>query len=118
MSMPTFPDIDAYLAAQPEPARSTLQTMRAMIHEIVPDATEAISYGCPAFKLRGKAFAGFAAFAKHCSYFPHSGRVLPALADRLEGFTYTPGSLHFPHDEPLSRELLSALINERTAAIP
>jgi hypothetical protein len=44
---------------------------------IVPEAEQRISYGMPAFKLRGKTIAGFAAFKNHLSYLPHSGSVIP-----------------------------------------
>ena len=47
-------EIDEYLAALEEPKRSTLTQLRETIMSIVPDAEECISYGMPAFKLRGK----------------------------------------------------------------
>ena len=43
-------DIDEYLAGVPEPARTTLNKVRATIRSVVPkEAIEAISYGMPAF---------------------------------------------------------------------
>ena len=71
--------VDAYLATCEEPKRGTLEQLRRTILEVVPDAEQTISYGMPAFKLRGKTVAGFAAFKNHLSYLPHSGSVLPAL---------------------------------------
>ena len=63
-------DINEYLAGVPEPARSTLNQVRAMIRSAAPaEATEAISYGMPAFKYKGPLVA-FAAFSNHCSLFP------------------------------------------------
>jgi len=55
-------EVDSYLADVEEPKRSTLQQVRQMIHEEVPEAEEGISYGHPAFRLKGKVVAGFAAF--------------------------------------------------------
>ena len=40
-------DIDDYLAAVDEPKRSTLETVRTRILEIVPDAEQGLSYGAP-----------------------------------------------------------------------
>ncbi len=54
-------EIDAYLDALEEPKRSTLARLRDTIMAIVPDAEQCISYGMPAFRLRGKTVAGFAA---------------------------------------------------------
>jgi uncharacterized protein YdhG (YjbR/CyaY superfamily) len=45
--------IDEYLAVVPEPARTTLEKMRATIRSAAPEAAEAISYGMPMFKYRG-----------------------------------------------------------------
>ena len=69
-------EIDEYLRAVEEPKRSTLQALRHTILEIVPDAEQVISYRVPAFRVRGKTVAGFAAFKDHLSYLPFSGSVL------------------------------------------
>ena len=106
-------DIDAYLAAIPEPKKSTLEEMRRRILAIVPDAEQKISYQMPAFAVGGKVVAGFAAFTKHLAYLPHSGRVLSQLDRELTGFVRTLGSLHFALDEPLSDELIAALIEAK-----
>jgi uncharacterized protein YdhG (YjbR/CyaY superfamily) len=71
--------IDEYLTTLDEPKRGTLAQLRATIAAIVPDAEQGISYGLPAFKLRGKTIAGFAAFTHHLSYLPHSGSVIGQL---------------------------------------
>lgn len=106
-------DIDAYIEALPEPKRETLQEVRRRILAIIPDAEQKISYAMPAFALNGKVVAGFAAFKNHLAYLPHSGRVLAALDAKLTGFVRTSASLHFPLDQPLSSELLAALIEEK-----
>ena len=98
-------EIDRYLRALDEPARATLSELRETIVAIVPQAEQCISYGMPAFRLRGKTIAGFAAFKSHLSYLPHSGAVIAALAEETEGYTSTKGSLHFAVDEPLPRKL-------------
>jgi len=106
-------EVDAYLNALDEPKRSTLQTLRSTILEIVPEAEEVISYRVPAFRLRGKIVAGFAAFKDHLSYLPFSGSVLGELRDELEGYTMTKSALHFPVDRPLPKALVKKLIEVR-----
>ena len=106
-------EIDAYIAALPEPKRGTLEEVRRRILDVVPDAEQKISYNMPAFAVNGKVVAGFAAFKNHLASLPHSGRVFNGLEKELEGFVRTPGSLHFTVDEPLSRELIAALIEEK-----
>ena len=113
----TSADIDAYLAELPEPKRGSLEQLRRRILTAIPEATECLSYGMPAFKVDGKVVAGFAAFKNHLSYVPHSGSVLPALADELAGYQMTKGSLHFPIDQPLEQDLVSLLVRTKTAQL-
>ena len=40
-------DVDAWLAAQPQPFRDKLAELRDLIHELVPGAGERIAYGIP-----------------------------------------------------------------------
>jgi uncharacterized protein YdhG (YjbR/CyaY superfamily) len=107
--------VDEYLRRVEEPKRSTLQTLRHAILEIVPEAEEVISYGLPAFRVRGQTVAGFAAFKDHLSYLPFSGSVLAKLEDELGGYTMTKSSLHFPVDRPLPKALVAKLIEVRLA---
>lgn len=106
-------EIDAYLAALEEPKRSTLSALRRSILDVIPDAEQCISYGLPAFRLRGTVVAGFAAFKNHLSYLPHSGSVLAELGDDIAGYEHTKGSLHFPLDTPLPEALVRTLIDVR-----
>ena len=105
--------VDEYLAAAPEPQRSTLTRLRSDLRALLPEAIETISYGMPAFKQGGKAIAGYAYFKAHCSYFPHSGTVLPAIGDDLAGYEWTKGTLKFPIDQPLPVTLLRNLVETR-----
>jgi len=106
-------EIDAYLASLDEPKRATLAALRESLRRLLPDAEEGISYGLPAFRLRGKTVAGFAAFTRHLSYLPHSGSVFPVLADDLTDYTFSTGALRFPIDQPLPEALVEKLVAVR-----
>ncbi|MGE5132684.1 MAG: iron chaperone [Gemmatimonadota bacterium] len=106
-------EIDEYLGALEEPKRTTLTRLRQTILEIVPEAQQGISYGAPAFKVRGKTIAGFAAFKDHLSYLPHSGSVFPQLKGELTGYTTSSGALRFAIDQPLPVPLVEKLIAVR-----
>jgi uncharacterized protein YdhG (YjbR/CyaY superfamily) len=111
-------EVDEYLRGIEEPKRSTLQALRRTILEIVPDAEQVISYRVPAFRVRGKTFAGFAAFQNHLSYLPFSGSVLSRLADELEGYKMTKSALHFAVDRRLPKTLVRKLIAARLGEPP
>ncbi len=114
-------EIDEYLAGVDAPARETLQIVRERILEIRPDAEQCISYGMPGFKIKVgkklKAFAGFAAFKNHLSYFPHSGRTSTAVEQHLGQFKKMPSGVQFQRGEPLPLELIRILIEARIQEI-
>jgi uncharacterized protein YdhG (YjbR/CyaY superfamily) len=106
-------EVDRYLAALEEPKRSTLAQLRQAILDVLPEAEQGISYGSPAFKVRGKTIAGFAAFKNHLSYLPHSGSVFPQLEDELKGYATSLGALRFDIGRPLPASLVAKLIAVR-----
>jgi uncharacterized protein YdhG (YjbR/CyaY superfamily) len=109
-------NIDAYLAAVPEPAHTTLQEVRAAIRSALPPAaTETISYKIPAFK-HGEVIIWFAAFANHCSIFP-TGKVIEQFKDDLKAFTISKGTIQFPTDKPLPASLIKKMVRARLAQI-
>jgi uncharacterized protein YdhG (YjbR/CyaY superfamily) len=107
-------NVDEYLARIPEPARGTLEKIRAAIRSAVPpEATEAISYGMPAFKHKGT-LVWFAAFSNHCSFFP-TPSVIEAFKNELKGFSTSKGTIQFPTDKPLPAALVKKLVKARVA---
>jgi uncharacterized protein YdhG (YjbR/CyaY superfamily) len=108
--------VDEYLAGVPEPARSTLNKLRAAIRSAVPpEATETISYRIPAYKYKG-VLVWYAAFSNHCSLFP-TASVVKAFKDELKGFTTSKGTIHFPTDKPLPAALVKKIVKLRVAQI-
>ncbi|HKW99826.1 MAG TPA: DUF1801 domain-containing protein [Bryobacteraceae bacterium] len=107
--------IDEYLSTVPEPARSTLKRVRAVIRSVAPkDATEAISYRIPTFKYKGSLVA-FAAFKNHCSLFPMSMAVIAACKGDLAKYETSKGTIRFPLDKPLPAALLKKIVKGRIA---
>ena len=108
-------DVDSYLAKVPEPARTTLQRVRATIRSVVPkEATEGISYGMPAFRYKG-ALVGYAAFKDHCSFFPMQASLIDQMKDELKSYRTAKGTLQFPQDKPLPAALLKKMVKLRIA---
>jgi uncharacterized protein YdhG (YjbR/CyaY superfamily) len=106
--------VDEYLAGVAEPARSTLNKIRAAIRSAVPpEATETISYRIPAFKYNG-VLVWYAAFSNHCSLFPTSS-VIEAFKKELRGFSISKGTIQFPTDKPLPTALVKKLVKVRVA---
>jgi uncharacterized protein YdhG (YjbR/CyaY superfamily) len=107
--------VDAYLANVPEPARSALKHIRAVIQSVVPkDTTEVIAYGIPMFKFRGM-LMGHAAFRDHSSRFPTGSGVIEKLAKELKAYSTNKGTIRFAADRPLPDSLLKKIVKARVA---
>ena len=107
--------VDEYLAAIPEPARSTLNKIRAVIRSAVPaEATEGISYGMPMFKYKGS-LVGYAAFKDHCSFFPMGSSAIEAFKSELKNYQTSKGTIRFPMDKPLPAALVKKMVKARIA---
>ncbi|HEY6487897.1 MAG: DUF1801 domain-containing protein [Terracidiphilus sp.] len=107
--------VEEYLARIPEPAQSTLRTIRAMIRAAAPkDATEGLSYGMPAFRHKG-ALVAYAAFKKHCSFFPMQASLIDAMQAELKAYRTAKGTLQFAVDKPLPAALVEKMVKVRVA---
>jgi uncharacterized protein YdhG (YjbR/CyaY superfamily) len=107
--------VDEYLASVPEPARSTLNKIRATIRSVVPaEATEAMNYGMPTFKYKGP-LVGFAAFPNHCGLYPMNPSVIEAFKEELKGYQTSKGTIRFPLDKPLPAALVKKVVKARMA---
>ena len=106
--------VDEYLSRVPEPARTTLNTIRAVIRSVVPaEATEGISYGVPSFKYQGP-LIWYAAFSSHCSLFP-TAAVIEAFKNELKSYPTSKGTIQFPRDKPLPAALVKKMVKARIA---
>jgi uncharacterized protein YdhG (YjbR/CyaY superfamily) len=102
-----------YFSRLPEPAKSTLQTVRAAILSACPkDTTVALSYGIPTFKHNGSIVA-IAAFKDHCSLFPMSYFVIDKFRADLARFDVSKGTVRFPTDKPLPAPLVRKIVKAR-----
>jgi uncharacterized protein YdhG (YjbR/CyaY superfamily) len=105
---PKFASIDDYLASVSPESKIVLSEIRQLIREKVPNATEAISYQVPAFKL-SRTFIYFAAFKKHIGIYPPvTGDK--TLSDELLPYAGDKGNLKFPLDQPMPYELIGRVV--------
>jgi uncharacterized protein YdhG (YjbR/CyaY superfamily) len=115
----THTAIDDFLSALPDDRRMAIESLQARIRTLVPEATERISYGVPAFFLDGHSLVSVGAARTHCSFYVQSTAVIDAFADELRaaGFRVTAGSVLFQPDQPLPDALLERLVRTRVEAV-
>ena len=87
-----------------------LKELRETIRTAAPEADEGISYGMPAYYLRGR-LAYFQAHARHIGLYSFS--LEDARGVGLEGNMSAKSTLRFPRDQPLPRAAIQKLIQQR-----
>ena len=100
--------IDDYIAGFPAEIQVLLQQMRQTIHEAAPEATEAISYQMPTFKLHGN-LVHFAAFKDHIGFFPAPSGI-DAFTEEIAPYRTGKGTLRFSLTEPLPLDLVRRIV--------
>ncbi|MBI1294867.1 hypothetical protein GC175_07900 [bacterium] len=106
-----FTSIDEYITTCPPEIQTILQTVRAAIREVVPDAEEKISYQMPTFYLHGN-LVHFAAFKNHIGFYPTPTGV-EAFRERLSQYKGAKGSVQFPLDQPMPLDLIRDIVRYR-----
>jgi len=101
--------VDEYLAALPADVRVRLQDVRRVVHEVVPDVGETISYAMPTFTLDDQPLLHVAAWKQHIGVYP-----LPVLDPELDAavapYRGTKDTLKLPHAKPLPCELVAEVV--------
>jgi uncharacterized protein YdhG (YjbR/CyaY superfamily) len=108
-------EIDAVLARLPDDVRVALEQLRGVIAAAAPGAVEAIAYGVPAFRYRGRPLVSFGAAKAHCAFYVQSPAVMEAHAELLAGHDTAKGTVRFTPAAPLPSELVTTLVQARVA---
>jgi uncharacterized protein YdhG (YjbR/CyaY superfamily) len=108
-------EVDAFLSALTEDARTALQALRMSIAAAAPEAVEGIGYGVPAFKYRGRPLVSFGAGKNHCAFYVQSPAVMDAHRDDLVGYDTAKGTIRFAPSASLPDSLVAKLVRARIA---
>ena len=103
--------IDEHIDRCEPQARPILRRVRATIAKAAPDATETISYGIPAFKLR-RILVYFAAFKQHIGLYPPV-KGDAALEKAVAPYAGEKGNLRFPIERKIPYALISRIVKFR-----
>ena len=110
-------EIDDYLAGLGEPQRRALERVRDIALRAAPDASQGKSYGMPALRVADKPLLGFQVSKQHLSLHPFSAEVVAAVADDLEGFSLSKGTIRFTPEIPVPEPVLERVVRLRLAEI-
>ncbi len=110
--MKSFASVSSYITKAPKENQEKLRLMREIIHTIVPDAQEHISYGMPAYSWKNKPLCYFAAMKGHLGFYPTSGPIA-SCAKHLLSYKTSKGCVRFSWKEPLEQKIITMLIKAR-----
>lgn len=100
--------IDEYISTFPADVQEKLEQVRKVIHEVAPDAKEAISYQMPTFKLNGN-LIHFAGHKEHIGIYPMP-EVIDNFKDDLAKYKTSKGAIQLPLDEPMPIDLIKRIV--------
>lgn len=103
-----YKTIDGYIKTFPKDVQLILEKMRQTIQKAAPEATEAISYQMPAFKLNGN-LIWFAAFKNHIGFYPIPSGI-EAFKEEVSPYIAGKGTLQFPLDKPITYDLIEKVV--------
>src|SRR5438874_13249040 len=109
--------IDDYLTNVETSKRKELERIRTLAKKAVPSAEEAIVYGMPTLKYKGKPFLGFNAHKNHIGIYPYSSQIVETLKDTLHEFGLSSGAIRIPLYKSISENILEEVIKCRLEQI-
>lgn len=101
-----FETVDEYIASFPEPVQEALVGIRRSIHEAVPGAGEAISYGMATITLGGRYLVGFAGWKRHIGLYP-APTGDEAFELEMAPYRAARATARFPLDQPIPYGLIA-----------
>lgn len=105
-------EIDDYINSQKLDIADKFRQIRDLVHKIIPQVEECITYGMPAFRYHGY-LLGFFGYNKHYSIFPMNGHFVSENSELLKWYKTTKASIHFDYDKPLPIDLVHQIITIR-----
>ena len=103
--------VEEYISNIPEGKRDSFIKLRDIILENAPEATEAISYGMPGYKLNGMLIY-IACHEKHYGIYPMADTIVK-FADELKGYTTSKGTIQIPHSAKIPKQLIANIVKFR-----
>jgi uncharacterized protein YdhG (YjbR/CyaY superfamily) len=108
-----YASVDEYMSQLPDDRRGVMEQIRSTIRTAAADATEAIAYNMPAFRVNGRFLVSYEAYKRHYSLFAWSDEMLAELGDALRPYAVGKGTIRFPADEPVPLGLVTRIVQIR-----
>ena len=91
--------------------RTTLEELRSLLYQAVPDAVETIHNGMTAFEYRGKRLCLFMPQKRHMSLYL-SSEVIDKHREQLKGLSVGTNSVSFMKSDDIPKSTLALMLKE------
>ena len=111
-----YNSVAEYINAQPEQTKKALLELKECILKVEPSATELLNYNIPAYALvkngKREQQVMIAGYKKHVGLYPHP-TTMEKFEPELTAYKRGKGSVQFPLDKPLPKDLIIRMIKYR-----
>ena len=111
--MPNYQTVDDYINSQSKEAQLLLHELRSIIIDTVPASMEIPNSKVPSFTLvpgtKPEVQIMMAAYTKHVSLYPNQAAI-DHFTDELADYDLGKGTIKFPLNKPLPKELIKRMI--------
>jgi len=115
-----YKTVNEYFEAQPERTKIALLELREYILLAAPNAKELLNYNIPAYALvdggKREQQIMIAGYKNHVGLYPHP-TTIEKFKLELSDYTKGKGSVQFPLDKPLPKDLIIRMIDYRAELI-
>jgi uncharacterized protein YdhG (YjbR/CyaY superfamily) len=101
-------EIQLYIDKQAPLQKEILEKLRKPIKKSAPLATEAMSYGVPAFKFKGNLVL-YAAFKNHIGIYPEP-KTIQVFKNELKNYDTSKGTIKFALDKQIPYDLIEKIV--------
>lgn len=108
-------DIKQYIEQFPNEVQQKLLELHFVLKEVLPLATETISYKMPAFK-QNKILVYYAGYKNHIGFYPTAEPIVKFEND-LKAYKYSKGAIKFSLHEELPKQLIQKIALYRLSQI-
>jgi uncharacterized protein YdhG (YjbR/CyaY superfamily) len=116
MKMKDYSNIDEYIRTFPKAVQDVLVKMRQLVKDFAPGTEEAIRYGMPTVRLKGKNLLHFAAYSDHIGFYPTPSGI-NAFKKELRSYVTGKGTISFPVKGPIPWNLVKKVIEFRVKEV-
>lgn len=100
--------VEAYISEYPAEVQEKLNDIRRVVKKTAPEAVEKISYGMPAYTLKGMLLY-FAVHTNHIGLYPYPS-AMEAFKKEIAQYHSAKSTIRFPLDKPLPLKLISEIV--------